>query len=523
MDYARQLDDADGGNTLSAIPALDVQVVDNFADPMWRLSNLYWIIDDSGKAVRFSPNPMQLKFLSEMWYLNVISKGRQQGFTTLLCLFMLDACVFTPNINAGIIAHTLDDVKKIFRRKIKYPYEKLPEGIRGNVAPTNDTQNELILSNKSEIGVDTSMRSGTMNFLLISEFGKIAQMYPERAVEIKTGSFNTVHPGNYMFVESTGHGKGGEYYDLVKQSRDLRFSGRPLSPLDFKYHFYPWWGDPRNQLREDDAKQVLFTRQHIAYFAKIENLKKIKLTLEQRAWYVVKKRWNGEEMLREHPSTDDEPFEAVLRGAYFGTQIQEAREQGRITKVPFEKGLPVDTWWDLGMRDKMAIWFVQTIGREYRMIDYHEKSDHTLEWHLKMLTEKRMKLGYHYRHHIGPHDLSVRESTRETLHKTRWHFAAAMGYRFLICPMMDQDDQIEAARNLLPICWFDEENCSEGIAHLEGFRKEWNENLGTYLDKWRHDAHSHCASAFMSGAVMSGGLNHFKPRAQSVGNVTFAT
>lgn len=503
--------------------ALDVQVVDRFADPVWRLNNLYYIVDDGGREVAFRPNEMQVKFLRDMWYLNAIVKGRQHGFTTLICIMMLDACVFTPNLNAGIIAHTLDDVKKIFRRKIKFPYERLPDGIRGAVAPTNDTQNELILSNKSEIGVDTSMRSGTLNYLLISEFGKIAQMFPERAAEIKTGSFNTVHPGNYLFVESTGHGKGGEFYDLVKSARDLRFSGRPLSKLDFKYHFYPWWQNPRYKLPEADAKEVVFTRQMIDYFNKIERLQRVKLTLEQRAWYVVKKRWNGDEIKREHPSSDEEPFEAVLRGAYFGMQMQEAREQGRITKVPFEKGLRVDTWWDLGMADKMAIWFVQMVGREYRFIYYHEITDHTLEWHLKKCNEWRSERGYQYGTHIGPHDLTVRERDRETVHKTRWHFAKSLGYHFLICPQTDQDDQIEAARNILPICWFDEENCSEGITHLEQFRKVWNDNLGTYVDRWLHDEHSHCASAFMTGAMMSGGTHHLRARAQPVQGGRFAT
>lgn len=504
--------------------ALDIQVVDQFADPMWRLANLYRIVNDSGIEVHFEPNFMQWKFLDDMWYLNVIVKGRQHGMTSLLCTVMLDACVFNPNINAGIIAHTLDDVKKIFRRKIKFPYEHLPEGIRGNIAPTNDTQNELILSNGSEIGVDTSMRSGTLNYLLISEFGKIAQLYPERAIEIKTGSFNTVHPGNFMFVESTGHGKGGEFYDLVKQARDMRSSGRPLSKLDFKYHFYPWWMNPLYKLDKAESENVVFTRQITDYFAKVEKQMRITLSLGQRAWYVTKLRWNGDEMKREHPSTPDEPFEAVLKGAYFGSQMQEAREQGRITRVPFEKGLPVDTWWDLGMRDKMAIWFAQTIGREFRFIDYHEITDHTLEWHLKEVCNKRrIEKGYQYRTHIGPHDLTVRESTRETVHKTRWHFANSMGYHFLICPQADQDDQIDAARNLLPICWFDEEHCSEGIIHLEQFRKVWNVNLGTYMNNWLHDEHSHGSSAFMTGAFMSGGLQHRKARAQPVQRSGFAT
>lgn len=487
---------------------------------MWRLHNLYWIIDDSGREVHFVPNEMQERFLKEMWYLNVIVKGRQHGFTTLIDLYMLDCCLFIPNMTAGIIAHTLDDVKKIFRRKIRYPYEKLREQIPEIPTANNDTQNELIFSNKSEISVDTSVRSGTYNYLHVSEYGQIAVQYPEKAAEIRTGSFNTVHPGNYIFVESTGHGKGGEFYDLAKTARDLQRGKKRLTNLDFKYHFYPWWANPRYAMPLTEAGDVVFTRQQTDYFNKVEKLCDTKLNPEQRVWYIKKKQWNGEDMKREYPSHDDEPFEAVLRGAYFAEQMQEAREQGRITRVPHERGLPVDTWWDLGLRDKMAIWFVQTIGREIRCIYYHEISDRSLEWHLKLLTQLRVERGYQYRHHVGPHDLAVRDLLTG---KSRWEMANTFGYRFIIAPQFDRDDQVEAGRNLIATTWFDEENCSEGIAHLEQFRKEWNEHLGQYSDTWRHDEHSHGASAFMTGAMMLGNLQRGRPRAQPVANARFAT
>jgi hypothetical protein len=461
------------------VSAPDVTVVDQFADQNWRLHNLYYIIDDSGREVHFVPNDMQLKFWNEMWYLNWIVKGRQHGFTTFIDIFLLDCCVFYPNQTAGIIALTVDDVKKIFRRKIKHPYEKLPAGIRENNPPVNDTTNELIFRNHSEISVDTGVRGGTYNYLHVSEYGKISTVYPEKAVEIKTGSFNTVHPGNYIFVESTGHGKGGEFYEGAKQSRDLLRAGKPLTQMDFKYHFYPWHDNPKYVLPTEDAKNVTFTRQQQEYFAKKERLIGKQFSLEQKAWYVVKKRWNGDEMKREHPSDDNEPFEAVLKGAYFAEQMQEARDQHRITKVPFEPGLAVHTTWDLGLRDKMAIWFFQTLGKEIRMIYYHEKADESLSWHIKLCNELARERKWSFGQHIGPHDLTVRDLF---LKKTRVAAAAGMGFKFVVAPQFDQDDQIEAGRNMIPVTWFDEEECGPGIAHLEQFRKEWNEHLGQYSD-----------------------------------------
>jgi hypothetical protein len=57
-----------------------------------RVSNLYWITDETGREVKFEPNPAQLQFLDDVHALNIILKARQLGFTTLCCLIYLDAC-----------------------------------------------------------------------------------------------------------------------------------------------------------------------------------------------------------------------------------------------------------------------------------------------------------------------------------------------------------------------------------------------------------------------------------------------
>lgn len=521
---------------------LDVQVVDQFADKNWRMHNLYYIVNDSGKEVHFVPNDMQLLFLQELWYLNVILKGRQHGFTTLIDLWMLDDCVFHPNLTAGIIALTLDDVKKIFRRKIKHPWDRLPDGIKAANAPTNDTTNELIFANKSEISVDTNVRGGTYNMLHVSEYGKISTIYPEKAAEIKTGSFNTVHPGNFIFVESTGHGKGGEFHDLSLAARRYALTGRPLTQLHFKYHFYPWWMNEKYQLSDEDTRNTVFTREDNEYFIRIE--KKIsslivrygatqpwlvywqdrlrgRLSMNQRAWYVVKKSINGAEMLREYPSHDDEPFEAVIVGAIFGEAMARVRQEGRITKVRHEPALMVNTWWDIGRRDKTAIWFWQQAGNEMRFIWYVEDSFKGLPYWIEVLNKLRMEQRWNYGTHLGPHDMMV---TEWGSNKTRWEMAKALHYQFFVSQQHLQQDQIEAGRALLPMCLFDEENCSAGVACLENARREWNQHLAMYSTEMLHNEFSHGASAFMNGAMnMNLVSTSHRARALPVQSVNYPT
>ena len=135
-----------------------------FLDARWRLSNLYTITDKTGTRVPFRPNSAQLALLDDLHSANIILKARQLGFTTLCCLIYLDACIFTPNTRAGVIAHKLDDAKVIFRDKIKYPYDQLDEGLKAAAPALQDSADTLTFANNSSIragGFRTSTRSPT--------------------------------------------------------------------------------------------------------------------------------------------------------------------------------------------------------------------------------------------------------------------------------------------------------------------------------------------------------------------------
>ena len=102
----------------------------DWQDPRWRLNNLYWITNKEGQRTQFKLNWAQESLLDELHKFNLILKARQLGFTTLIQLVMLDACLFNSNVRAGTIAHRLDDARVIFRDKIRFPYDNLPEALR---------------------------------------------------------------------------------------------------------------------------------------------------------------------------------------------------------------------------------------------------------------------------------------------------------------------------------------------------------------------------------------------------------
>ena len=88
------------------------------------------ITDKSGNRIQFQMNWAQENLMNDLHFCNVILKARQLGFTTFIQIFMLDQCIFNSNIRAGTIAHRLDDARLIFRDKVKYPYDNLPEALR---------------------------------------------------------------------------------------------------------------------------------------------------------------------------------------------------------------------------------------------------------------------------------------------------------------------------------------------------------------------------------------------------------
>ncbi|MGI9345564.1 MAG: hypothetical protein ACR2PW_04785 [Gammaproteobacteria bacterium] len=287
------------------------QLIEWLRDPVWRLNNLYWIKDETGREVKFRLNWAQQKLFDELHYANLILKARQLGFTTLIQLLQLDACLWNTNIRAGTIAHTVDSAKEIFREKIRFPYERLPAEIKEMVPAQQDSAESLVFGNGSSLRVGTSLRSGTYQWLHISELGYICAHYPEKAEEIRTGALNTVHPGQMIFIESTAKGAIGLFYELADEAQEMHRTHAELGLMDYRFHFFPWWRHPGYSLDEappEDPKML-------EYFAKLRSYG-IDLLNGQKAWYAKKAKTQGGKIKSEFPSTPQEAFEGAT-GVFF--------------------------------------------------------------------------------------------------------------------------------------------------------------------------------------------------------------
>jgi hypothetical protein len=197
-------------------------------------------------------------------------------------------------------------------------------------------------------------------------------------------------------------------------------------------------------------------------------------------------------------------FEASVRGAVYAKELAQVRAQGRMTRVPYDPLLPVHTAWDLGVGDSTAIWFAQLVGAERRIVDYYEASGEGLQHYAAVLDRK----GYKYGRHLAPPDIEVRELGSG---RSRKEIAAGLGVKFETVKAMKLEDGINAARMILPTCYFDADKCKQGIECLQNYRWDFNQRMDEFKPTPVHDWASHGADAFRYLALGLRELPSMKP------------
>ena len=493
-------------NWLMKMSKNDFQIAEQrLSDRYWRLNNLYYIQNKKGGKGLFRFNWAQEQLYKDMWYLNCVLKARQLGVSTFITLLFLDVALFNSNVSCGIVADNEENAKYIFR-KIKFAYDCLPNELKTLRSAHHDSAKELTFSNNSLIRVGTSLRSATFQYMLITEFGKICAEDQKRANEIITGSLNTIATGQYVFIESTAKGRSGAYYVLCKQAQALQDAGKRLSPLEWRFHFYPWYKSAEYYTNPD---QITIPKDLQEYFEHLETDEKIILTPGQKAWYKLKMDTQALDMRREYPSTSTEAFESAHQGLFYAELMTRARREKRIRKVYYDPNQPCFSSWDLGFSDQTSVWVYQLASQEVHLIDYIEGSGKPFIHYLKLINSKE----YCFTKHFGPHDILQHELGSGL---SRLEIARNHGVNFIVVPRIPVIEGIDAVRNLLPRCYFDEERCENGIKALENYRRAWDEKNGCYKEGAVHDWSSDASDSFrylaLSLSMARPGMNPNLPK-----------
>ncbi len=472
------------------------------SDPLWRLCSgqLYWIMikGEDGQVetkVRFIPNRAQRRFIKRLWYRNIILKARQLGFTTLVAIMFLDHALFNANQRVAIIAQDKPTAEVLFRDKVRFAYDNLPEALRLAMPTGKDAADELLFThNNSSFRVSTSTRSGTVHRLLVSEFGKICASSPAKADEVITGSIQSVPNDGIVIIESTAEGQEGAFYTMCQAAEALAQAGKPLNNKQYRFNFAPWHEAPEYEM---DPAGVIISQTLIEYFTEVEATMRVTLSPRKRAWYASKLAndfaTKPEAMWSEYPSTPKEAFQRSLEGVYYAKQLAEARIQGRITTVPYIAGIPVNTCWDIGASDGTAVWAWQDIGLKRHFIWYMEGWGEPYSHFVREMQSK----GWIWGVHLLPHDATQQKQLADAVvTPIEMLEELCRGWKFEIVPRVDElINGIQATRDVFSELWFDEQGCAEGLKHLGLYRKEWNARVGGWKDTPRKDEHTEAADA----------------------------
>jgi len=420
--------------------------------------------------------------------------------TTYFAISYLDDCYWHANTAAGIIAHRKEDAEDIFKKKVKYAYDRMPAWTRTFNSATNDRSGELSFGNGSSYRVSTGFRSGTYQRLLVSEFGKICSKSPDVAKEIVTGSLNTVSTDQIIAIESTAEGREGYFYEFSKTAESLAASGCDLSPMQMRFFFFPWFDEPGYR---EKSESIVVSKETNEYLDNIEIERQRKLDEDQRRWYEMKQRMLGDAIKSEYPSTPKEAFESANEGLYYGVQIAKLRATGCVCRVPYDDSLPVHTAFDIGLDDFTAVWCFQ-VGRggQVSIINYYENWDEGAAHYCDWLNKQKYRFG----RHIFPHDARKRDIGAKTQYID--HVTPLLEGKFVVLDIKECDklEGIQTVRAMLSRCVFDEERTVIGLKHLEAYKKVWDDRLGCYKNTPLHDEHSHASDSFRYLAVGLKGL-----------------
>jgi hypothetical protein len=452
---------------------------------LWRMNNLYTILDKDGNKRKLKLNNAQLKVLTKFCHnRKIILKSRQQGISTLYIAYNLDDCLFKPGYQAGIQSYGLDESEKLSKRALLM-WTDLDENIKKLFSLEIITNNSkgMSFSNGSVLKIG-NFRGDTLQSLHVSELAKIAARFPEKAKELKTGAFQAVGKNNKITLESTAEGKSGLFYEIWEKSTSKIKRGLALTPFDFEPIFLSWVYDSDCQIDH----YIEIDEELDAYLSKKEVELSITLTDEQKWWYASKLEELGDDMKREYPTTADEAFEQSVEGSYYKHEYAKLVIKHKL----YNENLKVHSALDLGMNDTFSrIYFQTDDSKKVTIIGEYSNNGMGLQHYADINDALNKKFGWIHGCTYVPHDSSVHELIAD---KTRFTAMKEMGYRPILVTKHSLQDGIEATRQFLKTVEIDSE-CELVIGCIQSYRKKHDAKFNVYLDAPVHDEWSHHADA----------------------------
>jgi len=493
----------------------------NLSSRAWRLQNLYTIKDARGRLVKFTPNQAQRHYYGRQHYCNHILKARKLGFSTWNMMDALDAMLHVPGSTVGVIDYSLPDAKKKLNM-IRIAYDNLSNEILHGPQiaaigraiqkkiPMNFAMTEIKFANGSGAYAGTSLRGDTPTRLYISELGKTSIFAPSKAEEIKSGALNAITPGNLVTIESTHEGgKLGLHYELLQAA--MENDPAKLSPIDFRFHFYPWYLDHVYQIHDGEPLR----EKTIEYFAKIDpQLPEFSarhdfpfrpLTHAQKRWYCAKEKQQRHSMFKEFPTLPGEAFQAAGDNAIYGTWMMDIHAENRLLDFAPNPSRPLYTFWDIGVSDFTSIWLLQLDGPRVLWLNWYENAGLSGGHYADIIRQWEGHYNRPINSHFLPHDAATRDKFSAKTYVTSLQEAGLKN--IVVVPRTpDKWHGINQVRDLLPNSYFhkthtnikrhkDGKDYPSGFECLEGYSRGISRDGLLVIESVVHDHFSHTADA----------------------------
>ena len=473
---------------------------------LWRLNNLYTIVDKYGESIKFVMNRAQhIVYSASLRHPRlIILKSRQQGISTLWLIAFFDDCIFNKNFTSGLMAQGEDEAATLLTRT-RVLWDNLNPAVKRMLGIDLYKKNtkEFSFTNGSSMVIRTSFRSATLQRLHISEFGKIANRTPQRARETKTGTLQAIAQGNIAVIESTAEGDN----DFKHMWDNAMAYAGDITAKDFLPVFLSW---------VDDLDCVLSRKQEIGamaakYFEGIEMELNRKLTNEQKYFWVAQQRELGSDVYQEYPATPEEAFLRNRDGTYYANlYLRLVRHRNREMDDLHDPKLPTHVAVDLGRNDYFVLVFYQIHTDGVRIINCYKNTGQGIRHYCEVMDSMKDQYQYDIDTIVLPHDAEVRDLTSdETREEAFWKF----GYNKtrIVERTKDINNDRELVRQMMERLYVDK-RAQYIIDCFLNYTKEWDARRNVWKDLHEHNDHSHGADAIRQ--LVRGTPEYVEPQRQ---------
>jgi len=223
-----------------------------------------------------------------------------------------------------------------------------------------------------------------------------------------------------------------------------------------------------------------------------------KTSFHDNKWLSAESREKIETLRQRDPDTFHHVYEGATRstveGAIYKAEIQAAEREGRIREVPYDTQRPVDTFWDLGFADRVAIWAAQRTPFEIKVLKYFEDDHQAIDYYLREIQSWGYVLGTCFLPWDGgTRNLGTGKSIEEIMR--------LKGFKTQVNRQLSVADGINAVRTLFPQLYFDQKQCADGLMYLRRYQWGPPTALGVPRSQPLHDDASHPADALRTLAV----------------------